>query len=126
LISPPGVGDQEQDEWLSRSIDTALACGASVVSLVPTRPGNGAMEALSAAGGFRQPTLADIERSAAIGIERAAIHEPRAARVFVDVWDLERFSSCANCFAARRDRLHAMNLEQRVAPPHPCGKCSSC
>jgi radical SAM enzyme (TIGR01210 family) len=125
LISPPGVRDEEQDEWLSRSVDAALAFGASVISLVPTRPGNGAMEALSAAGGFRQPALADIERSAAIGIERATRYEHRAARVFVDVWDLERFTSCASCLPARRDRLHAMNLDQRVAPTMTCEKCSS-
>ena len=44
----------EQDDWLLRSVDAAFACGASVVSLVPTRPGNGAIEALEA-GGFPGP-----------------------------------------------------------------------
>jgi radical SAM enzyme (TIGR01210 family) len=123
LISPPGVHDGEQDEWLARSVDAAIACDASVVSLVPTRPGNGAMDTLSATDGFRQPALADIERSAAIGIERAA--NDRAARVFVDLWDVERFARCTHCVDARRDRLHRMNLEQRVVPHLTCERCSS-
>ncbi len=63
LISPPFIPADEQDAWLLRSIDFAFDCGASVVSLVPTRSGNGAMEALRDEGQFRMPTLDDIERS---------------------------------------------------------------
>ena len=113
LIAPPFVPPDEQDAWLLRSIDVAVDCGASVVTLIPTRTGNGAMEALAAEGAFRPPRLDDIERSAALALARIR----RRERIFVDVWDLEPFSACAACFAARRDRLHAMNLEQRVLPP---------
>jgi uncharacterized Fe-S cluster-containing MiaB family protein len=116
LIAPPFVPRDEQDGWLLRSIDVAVACGASVVTLIPTRSGNGAMEALSADGAFRPPRLDDIERSAALALARIRGLE----RIFVDVWDLEAFSSCAACFTARRDRLHAMNLGQRVLPPIAC------
>ena len=94
-----------------------MACGAAVVTLIPTRTGNGAMEALSVEGAFRPPRLDDIERSAALALARIRGHE----RIFVDLWDLESFSACAACFAARRERLHAMNLEQRVLPPIACG-----
>ena len=41
LISPPFVPAVQQDDWLQRSIDVAFSCGASVVSLIPTRSGNG-------------------------------------------------------------------------------------
>jgi uncharacterized Fe-S cluster-containing MiaB family protein len=119
LIAPPFVPPDEQDAWLLRSIDGAVDCGASVVTLIPTRTGNGAMEALSAEGVFRPPRLDDIERSAALALARIRRHE----RIFVDVWDLEAFSACAACFIARRDRLHAMNLEQRVLPPIACRDC---
>jgi radical SAM enzyme (TIGR01210 family) len=117
LIAPPFVKRDQQDAWLLRSIDVAVDCGASVVTLIPTRSGNGAMEALSAEGAFRPPRLDDIERSAALAVAR--IRGPE--RIFVDVWDLEPFSACAGCFTARRDRLHAMNLGQRVLPPIACG-----
>ena len=111
----------EQDAWLLRSVDAAFSCGASVVSLVPTRPGNGAIDALADSGSFRAPDLDDIERSFALALE----HARGRGRVFVDLWDLERFAQCPHCVAARRDRLQAMNLEQRVLPAAPCPACES-
>src|SRR5207249_2829364 len=87
LISPPFIAPDEQDAWLLRSIDVALSCGATVVSLVPTRPGNGALEALAAQGAFRPPELEDIERSVELAHARGL-----ASRVFVDLWDLRRFA----------------------------------
>jgi hypothetical protein len=90
-----------------------------VVSLVPTRSGNGALDALAAEGAFRAPSLADIEGSIELAIAR---HGPRG-RIFVDLWDLHRFSSCPHCFEARRARLHAINLEQRVLPQPTCAAC---
>lgn len=116
LISPPFVPLNEQDAWLRTSIDAAFECGAAVVSLVPTRPGNGALDALADAGLFRTPDLDDIERSFALALE----HARGRGRVFVDLWDIERFGACRTCLRARRERLHTMNLEQRSLPPVPC------
>jgi radical SAM enzyme (TIGR01210 family) len=118
LISPPFVPFHEQDDWLLRSVDAAFSCGASVVSLVPTRAGNGAIDTLARAGFFRAPDLDDIERSFELALVHAHAHQ--RCRVFVDIWDLGQFSHCPQCFAARRDRLQRMNLEQRVLPPRPC------
>lgn len=119
LISPPFVPDDEQDAWLLRSLDVAYSCGASAVSLIPTRPGNGALEGLAEQGMFRSPALGDIERS----VDAAHVHAARRGRLFVDVWDLERFADCVHCYKARRARLHAMNLEQRVLPMPSCSRC---
>lgn len=119
LISPPFVPPEEQDEWLCLSIDVAFSCAASAVSLIPTRSGNGAMEALAAGGCFRPPRLDDIERSA----QTAHARGRRRGRIFVDLWDLKRFADCPHCFEARRARLQAMNLNQRVSPPIACGSC---
>jgi radical SAM enzyme (TIGR01210 family) len=116
LISPPFISPHEQDAWLLRSLDAAFSCGASVVSLVPTRSGNGAMDALATDDEFRAPALEDIERSLALALS----HADGRGRVFVDVWDLERFSHCPDCLAGRRGRLECMNLEQRVLPPYSC------
>lgn len=120
LVSPPFVPDAEQDDWLLRSIDVAIAAGASAVALIPTRTGNGALEALADEGWFRRPQLADLERSLA----RAQAHAAGGgARIFADLWDLDRFAVCVHCLAARRDRLKAMNLDQRVLPLPPCPQC---
>ena len=116
LISPPFISSHEQDAWLLHSVDAAFSCGASVVSLVPTRPGNGAIDRLADAGWFRAPSLKDIERS----FELALRHAQGRGRVFVDVWDLERFAHCPHCTVSRRDRLQTMNLEQVILPERPC------
>jgi len=122
LVSPPFVADEDQDTWLTRSIDTAFSAGASVVSLVPTRSGNGAMETLAAGGVFREPSLEDVERSLRIGLTAAASR----GRVFVDLWDLSRFAPCPECLDRRQARLHAMNLRQAVcAQPEPCARCGA-
>ena len=120
LVSPPFVPSGDQDQWLLRSLDVALASGASVVSLIPTRPGNGAIDALSEAGMFRPPRIADLERSLSLALAHAAATN---ARVLADLWDLARFATCPHCLEARRSRLHAMNLEQRDQPPWRCECC---
>ncbi|MGH9163787.1 MAG: hypothetical protein ACRD2X_27875 [Vicinamibacteraceae bacterium] len=122
LIAPPFVPPDEQDVWLLRTTEVAFTCGATAVSLIPTRHGNGALDALADQSSFRAPRLTDIERS----LELA--HAARATaggRILVDIWDLERFSECEHCFVARRDRLHAMNLEQRCLPPLSCTRRGS-
>jgi len=116
LIAPPFVPPDEQDAWLLESIDAAFSCGAAVVTLIPTRDGNGAMEALFTDGSFRPPRLADIERSVGLAHARAG----HRGRLFVDLWNLKRFSDCPACFSARRGRLHVMNLEQRIPAPITC------
>jgi archaeosine synthase beta-subunit len=119
LVFPPFVLRPEQDEWLVRSVDFAFACGASAVSLIPTRAGNGALEALAQAGSFEAPTLADLERSLALGLEHSR------GRVFADLWDLGRFAHCAQCHAVRADRLRLMSLEQRARPAVDCAACAN-
>lgn len=116
LIAPPFIPSDEQVAWLLRSIDFAFECGASVVSLVPTRSGNGAMEALHDEGLFRQPALDDIERSFATALAHTSQSGFRG-RVFVDLWELQRFASAEARdadLAALRARLGTMNLEQGV------------
>jgi radical SAM enzyme (TIGR01210 family) len=122
LVSPPFIAETNQDAWLIRSVDAAFTAGASVVSLIPTRGGNGAMDALAGLGAFQAPSLTDIERSLTIGVAAAG----GRGRVFTDLWDLARFASCEACFEPRRARLHAMNLNQAAgAPFEPCPACGA-
>jgi radical SAM enzyme (TIGR01210 family) len=118
LVKPPFLTDEaEAQHWAQRSIDFAFDSGASVVSLIPTRGGNGAMEALAALGRFVPPRLANLEAASeyGIGLQRG--------RVFADLWDLEKFSECAACCNARRQRLQRMNLGQQLEPPVRCENC---
>jgi radical SAM enzyme (TIGR01210 family) len=120
LVAPPFIAPAEQDEWLLRSIDTALACGATAVSLIPTRHGNGAMDQLATDGAFAPPHLRDLERVFALALTRP---RPAGVRVFADIWDLGRSSSCSHCLPARHARLQTMNLGQRLQPAVVCAHC---
>jgi archaeosine synthase beta-subunit len=118
LVKPPFVDESEALHWAKRSIDFAFDCGATVVSLIPTRFGNGALEALSQRREFSPPELVTLEAAAdyGVGLQRG--------RVFADLWDLEKFSQCPVCFSERRRRLERMNLTQRTEPPATCARCA--
>jgi radical SAM enzyme (TIGR01210 family) len=117
LVQPPFVPFAEAALWVQRSIDFAFDCGAGVCTLIPTRGGNGALDALARTGQFSEPRLHALEEAAAYGIAR------QRGRVFADLWDLERFSSCNTCFADRLRRLREMNDTQRVPSPVGCNLC---
>jgi uncharacterized Fe-S cluster-containing MiaB family protein len=127
LVNPPFLPGREGVEWACRSLDLAAACGARVASVIPTRGGNGALEALGQE--FAPPTLAALEAVLEYGLQRypcAANREPgtghpegRGLRVFADLWDIGRFFACA-CSPARAERLASMNRTQRVAPAVSC------
>ncbi|HEY8548967.1 MAG TPA: hypothetical protein VIL35_03340 [Vicinamibacterales bacterium] len=118
LIDPPFIPAAEQDDWLARSVAFAFDCGATAVSLIPTRPGEGALDALAAAGAFTPPGLARVERAARLALAAAS-----RGRVFLDLWDFDRLARCRACADDRRARLHRMNLEQRAYPPVACAAC---
>lgn len=117
LVHPPFIAAHEQDTWLARSVDVAFDSGADIVSLIPTRTGNGALEALGASTAFREPDVRDLERALAAAVSRGR------GRVFADLWDIARFTHCPACATARHQRLAHMNLTQRVAPPVSCDRC---
>lgn len=117
LVPPPFVAREEEAPWLRRSVDYAFEAGACVVSLIPTRTGNGALDALKDEGLFRPPRLADLEQALA-----ASLPEPRG-RVFADLWDLGRFADCDACLPARRERLQLMNFRQVPGVSVPCELC---
>lgn len=121
LIAPPFIDAESQEDWLVRSVDRAYAAGAAVVTLIPTRLGNGTMETLETAGLFAPPALATVERAA----EVAHLRRPAQGRLFVDLWDFDRIAGCAACSDARRDRLHRINLWQRLEPPIVCSACAA-
>jgi len=119
LVHPPFVPSADQDDWLCRSVDLAFSAGATAVSLIPTRGGNGALESLADEDLFHRPRIDDLERSLRLALTRA----PAGGCVFADLWDLHRFSDCPHCLEQRRTRLHAANLSQRAPEPVDCQHC---
>jgi uncharacterized Fe-S cluster-containing MiaB family protein len=105
LLNPPFLPAAEGVEWACRSLDVAAACGATAASIIPTRGGNGAMEALGA--DVSRPRLNALEQAVEYGLSL------RGMRVFADLWDVERFHDCA-CSPARSERLRVMNRTQCV------------
>jgi archaeosine synthase beta-subunit len=114
LLNPPFIPDGEAAAWAKRSIDFAMEARAKVISVIPTRIGNGALDELARQGLFSEPDLAMLEDAVdyGVGLNRA--------RVFADLWDLRRFSKCPKCFDQREARLHQMNCTQQVLARAVC------
>jgi len=118
LVQTPYMKETESVEWAVKSAAFAFECGATVVSLIPTRPGNGALEKLIQSGDFTPPRLSMLEQAQELALKDAG------GRVFADTWELEQFSTCATCFESRRHRLQQNNLTQKVLPAVACPVCS--
>jgi radical SAM enzyme (TIGR01210 family) len=112
LVQPPFVPAAEALSWAERSLDFAMECGATAAVLIPTRAGNGAMEALMANDEFALPSLDTLESAMEYGLRLSA------GRVFADLWQMRE--SCAHCHAQRVARLRLMNLQQAVLDRIPC------
>jgi radical SAM enzyme (TIGR01210 family) len=114
LLRPPYLSEEEGVEWALRSLETAFEAGVGCCTVVPTRSGNGIMDRLEDDGHFAPPRLDSIERVLDEGLRM------QRGRVFVDLWDLERFYDCPQCGPARRERLQRMNESQVRLPAVSC------
>jgi hypothetical protein len=63
---------EESLHWAQRSLDFAFDCGATAVTLIPTRGGNGAMESLAQSGEFTLPAISTVEQAARLWCEPGA------------------------------------------------------
>lgn len=111
LLQPPFMPAADAVEWGCRSIDYAFDHGAHVCSIIPTRHGNGAMEALGAAA--PKPSLDALEAVVEYGVSLGR------GRVFADLWEVERFFSC-DCSPCRATRLRDINRDQQVPAAISC------
>ena len=115
LVQPPLMLSAEALVWAERSLDFAMDLGATAAVLIPTRAGNGAMEALAASAEFSPPALHTLESALEYGLSL------QAGRVFADLWGLR--ASCPHCYEPRAARLRQMNLQQTVLSRVPCAHC---
>jgi radical SAM enzyme (TIGR01210 family) len=107
LIGTPGLGADAYVDDAVAGARWALDRGAAHVSLIPVRPGNGALDELQRRGEWRPPHLAEVERTFEQVL--AAVGEPPGPVVTLDLWDLERHAGCAECFPLRRRHLEQAN-----------------
>jgi archaeosine synthase beta-subunit len=117
LVKPPFMNEGEALEWACKSVKFAFDCGATAVTLIPTRAGNGAMDDLAQTGDFSPPELATLEAVIEYGLALGR------GRVFADLWDDSRMSGCVDCFQNRIERLRRINLHQRPEAPVWCVVC---
>jgi radical SAM enzyme (TIGR01210 family) len=117
LLGAPHVPVDESVEWAVRTVEYAAERGASVVSIIPVRGGNGEMERLASLGHFTPPTLSQLEAA----LDRCLQFAPTV--VTADLWDAERLATCVDCSSARVERLRRINVTRHAEPPIACTTC---
>jgi radical SAM enzyme (TIGR01210 family) len=114
LLNPPYLEEAESVLWAKRSVDFAFELGVECCVIIPTRDGNGALEQLRSEGLYAPPRIDCLEEVLAYGIAQ------KRGRVFADLWDIEKFSTCHKCMHLRVRRMETMNLGQLVSAPIRC------
>ena len=117
LLRPPFLTEQEGVHWATKTMEYAFECGVECCSLVPVRGGNGVLDQLQKRGDFTPPNLKSMESAlvAGLGMKRG--------RVFMDLWDVQRFVTCHRCSSDRQNRILQMNQTQTVIQGDDCGDC---
>jgi len=119
LLGAPYVPVDETVAWTARTVEYAVERGASVVSIIPVRSGNGEMERLQGLGHFTPPTLSQLEES----LDRSL--QFTSAVVTADLWDVDRLPACEHCRAERVERLRRANVSGRAESRVSCGFCGA-
>jgi radical SAM enzyme (TIGR01210 family) len=117
LLGAPYVPVDETVAWTVRTVEYAVERGASVVSIIPVRGGNGELERLQALGHFTPPTLSQLEESLDHSLQFTS------AVVTADLWDIDRLPACQHCRAERVERLRRVNVSGRAESQVSCGAC---
>lgn len=119
LLKTPYMNEEEGIFWAKKSIDYAFSSGVECCTVIPVRPGNGALDYLAEKGLFSIPKISSLEKVLEYGILSGK------GRVFADTWDLSLFSDCSKCLHERIKRINMMNLTQQISKPVICGYCQT-
>jgi hypothetical protein len=117
LLGAPYVPVDETVAWTVRTVEYAVARGASVVSIIPVRGGNGELERLQGQGDFTPPTLLQLEESLDLSLHFTS------SVVTADLWDVDRLPACERCRAERVARLRRVNVNGRPESRFRCDAC---
>ena len=119
LLGAAYIPAEESVRWTVRTVEHAVERGASVVSIIPVRGGNGEMERLQGLGHFTPPTLSQLEESLDLSLQFTN------TVVTADLWDVGRLPACEHCRAERVERLRRTNVNGRAEPQISCGVCGA-
>ena len=119
LLGAPHVPADESVEWTVRTVEYAAERGASVISIIPVRGGNGEMERLQALGEFTPPVLSQLEDA----LDRSMQFTSTVATA--DLWDAERLAACGHCTSNRIERMRRLNVTGRAESRIACTMCGS-
>lgn len=119
LLGAPYIPVADTVDWTLRSVEYAVSRGASTVSIIPVRGGNGELERLKSLGNFTPPTLLQLEAALRESADLAD------AVVTADLWDIERLDGCAACKSERVARLRHANLTGRFEGDINCDACAT-
>ncbi len=108
LLRAPGLNEEDGLTWTQRSVEYAFDQGADVVSIIPTRIGNGMLDHLEQQGVVGEPSFKSMEAILQWGIQLGR------GRVLIDLWDAQRFAQHEPRAVERIARLAQMNLTQQV------------
>jgi len=119
LLGAPYVPVDDTVAWTVRTVEYAVERGASVVSIIHVRAGNGELERLQELGHFTPPTLLQLEESLDLSLQFAS------AVVTADLWDVDQLSACEHCRAERVERLRRVNVTGRAESRISCAVCGT-
>jgi hypothetical protein len=121
LLGAPYVPSDQSVEWTVRTAEYAMQRGASVVSIIPVRRGNGEIERLEELGHFTAPTLLQLEQS----LDRCIGTAPARTVFTADLWDVDRLPACSDCRALRIDRVRRINVTGLAERSVSCDRCEA-
>ncbi|XZE20642.1 radical SAM protein [Pirellulaceae bacterium SH449] len=107
MLGLPYLSKRESIEWTLRSIRYAASHGADCFSIIPTRGDSEAFDEPKQKGQYEQPCAEMIEET----FDRAL--RLNSGRVFVDLWDAERFFPDHPRSKERIAQLVQRNLRQQ-------------
>ncbi len=119
LLGAPYVPVDESVAWTMRAVEYAVDRGASVVSIIPVRGGNGEMERLRGLGHFTPPTLSQLEECLDLSLDFTS------TVVTADLWDAARLPACEHCRSERVERLRRLNVTGCAEPRTGCAICGA-
>lgn len=117
LLGAPCIPADESIAWTVRTVQYAVERGASIVSIIPVRGGNGEIERLLDNGEFTPPRLSELEQTLDQCLRLTG------SVITVDLWDIERLAHCDHCSTHRIERLQRMNFAGRAEPRIDCHFC---
>ena len=117
LLRPPFLSEEEGVLWAKKSLDFAFESGVECCVIIPTRPGNGALDTLSMDGLFEPPSIESLASVLDYGVSL------KRGRVFADLWDIEQFATCESCVSMRITRMKLINEAQQTLPNIVCKDC---